>query len=353
MSKVVVLLVSMSVLAGVCLGDSYLSGSSASCAPTRPCFSTLCSCISAPVPSNINSTTANVTLDCLSHSTAPCTTRSSCLLNLTECLNKVAEDHNGTTGCTAWALNINMARLSIVAGTNFSATGLYSRCAASATQWGRGNSTTNGTNATGIVPSVTCVFPPRDVCASPVQWVGELRISGNAWATMLANPTAAESVKTALQTDLSNVLGVPATVRSTKAGSIIVIFSVPQALDARLAAALAVAASDTNWLTSTLAVYAANGGTDTPTLLGLGEVGGTPVPLNTPQPPTPNPVSTPLPPTPNPTFSPQFLTESNPACSVGCVIGIVVGAVVLVSIVAIICGCRKRAQMRDKGKEPF
>jgi hypothetical protein len=324
--------------------NAFDSASSGTCVAAQNCYQYFCNCLS--------SQTMLVGVDylaemCLIESTATCATRTRCLFNLTDCLGKAALSNKNQTTCSGWAENFNLASLAIAAGKAWNTTDLYSYCAAELTNWTTpwGSNSSNATSG-----NTTCSFTAPQVCASPVQVVLILRISGNFWGTILLNQTAYLQVQAAMETDLTNVLSVPAKVLSLANGSLIVQFSVPGTLDATLSAALARAAASANWLTSTKAVYAANGGTDTISVLSLAPVGGTPIPV--PGPPTtrspPTPATTGAPGgtrTPG-TYSPQSPIDNSPSLPLWAILTIVGGVVLLGSIIIVGVGISRRRSAR-------
>jgi len=205
-----------------------------------------------------------------------CTTIQSCSTTFVTCSNNLTDN-----------TLLYMSIVSINAGSLYNQSLAYGACQNYACNiWNFSN-----TNA-------SCAVAYSTVCVSPAIFIGTLVISGN-WTAIVQNATALALTQVALAKDLTAVLGFPATIISSTAGSLIVTFSVPcSGNNAALKAGLALAGSSTAWLASTQAAYTANGGVGTLSVIGIGAQGsGVP---GAPGSPTPAPVSGPTGSTPSP-----------------------------------------------------
>jgi len=166
--------------------------------------------------------------------------------------------------------------VNVLAGTPYTGSALDLACRASTCQY---FNVTAATNCTISYPDLC--FLAGAVSLSPLvsKYLGQLLLNGG-YAAILADPSKLAILINAINLDLSTKLQVGCNVTSTSGGSLVAIFTANAAsTDPTIAANVAAAAANGNWLTNTAAQFSALGGTGQFGLLSLGAAGAASVAL--------------------------------------------------------------------------
>jgi hypothetical protein len=228
---------------GVMPKVSLFGNSSLKCSKGDECLAAYCKCISAPVGNNFT---------CGASTKAPnCTVATACIASRTACINKAADDAT----CVSLK-DLKMSNLAVAGGQLYSASAAFASCK---------YDTCIALNTT----AGNCTLDFNALCASPVVFIGTLRLKGD-FSKLLSDPVASKAFVAALEADLAKSLGVAHVViiriyisaksRRQAQQTLIIEFSVPgvSAQNAAFASALAaVASGNGSWLVAALAAYKA------------------------------------------------------------------------------------------------
>lgn len=259
--------------------SNNLYSAASSCLGFTTCGTTFCSCVGS-------STTAPATCMANVANTTACSTVARCLLAYNECVEGVPST---SSGCSAYASNVAMARMLAVA-SGYAGSKLQQSCRKTACtimnasvvtctpaandgdvcMWrapttaaptaAPTNASTNAsmTTAAGTTAPGATTLPSDFVSAMTALLV----LNGQAWAQIYQNATAWAELRVALGSDIAGILEVlirDVVITDMTLGSLHVTFAVSAAAGvdpAVLTARVTAAAASTSWLVSTKTAYA-------------------------------------------------------------------------------------------------
>jgi len=231
------------------------------CAAYVACDTAFCGCVNATSSQN------NAT-QCLAFApvTVNCTTVQTCMLAYTTCLQKTeANRTSSVAACNVTGTAMHNAMIAAAAGT-YSGSVLQQSCrrrVCNVESFFRVDCTFGTNDSNVCMAPVTSAPVPATTAASSSAFAlrATLRLSGTAYAALLNNGTARALLEAALKADLGTLLGINRDfirILNMSVGSLIVDFAVLNGSGksaADLNTGLAAATANTNWLTSTKAVY--------------------------------------------------------------------------------------------------
>jgi hypothetical protein len=282
MSKFIV--VALAILAATAMGNlvcpakpaTYLYGLPASsCGAFTTCQTAYCTCAGGSVATDLLSCTYTTQPNCL--------TAVACVGEYVKCLNAAAA--NGST-CSSLS-TLHSGLLNIEAGAAYNTSTAYASCKSFTCE--QLNATITSASAAGCTSGGQLTAASYGIsCLPTVAFRGILKVSGDGW-TAVRTAVGEAALKASFQADMRNTFRISTiTVDSVTTGQtrrrsadvVTVAFTAlgVSAFNPDLIAGLAAAGKDSTWLSSTTAIYSANGGAGAITVTSVTDAGAAPTP---------------------------------------------------------------------------